>query len=97
MLFYDDQTYKLDDVIFNIPKNDQSYLYLEPWTFTSKDGSIDLSFKPIYDRSSYTNALIIKSDQHQVFGLFSGTFKVDNKIIEIKDMIGFAERVENKW
>jgi hypothetical protein len=49
------------------------------------------------DRSSSTNIIILKSVQHQVFGKFSGTFKVDQKTIEIKDMIGFAERVENKW
>lgn len=97
MLFFDDKTYKLKDVVFEIPKNNETYKYLEPWKFTSKDDMIHLEFKPILDRNSYTNAWILKSDQHQVFGHFSGYFKVDNKKIKIKDMIGFAERVENKW
>jgi hypothetical protein len=97
MLFFDDKTYKLKDVIFEIPKSNEIYKYLEPWKFTSKDDMIHLEFKPILDRNSYTNAWILKSDQHQVFGHFSGYFKVDNKKIEINDMIGFAERVENKW
>lgn len=97
MLFYDKKTYKLDDVVFNIPKNQEDYQYLESWEIKSKDDSINLTFNPIYDRNSYTNAFIIKSDQHQVFGHFSGTFKVDGQTIEIKDMIGFAERVHNKW
>lgn len=97
MLFFDKKTYKLDDVIFDIPKTNDTFDYLQPWKLTSKDKTIDLDFKPILDRNSYTNAIILKSDQHQVFGHFSGYFKVDNQKIEIKDMVGFAERVENKW
>ncbi len=97
MLFYDDQTYKLDDVEFIIPTNDKDFDYLKPWEIKSKDQSINLTFKPIYDRNSKSYAIFIKSIQHQVFGMFSGTFKVDGKEIKIKDMIGFAERVENKW
>ncbi|QWB95944.1 DUF2804 domain-containing protein [Mycoplasmatota bacterium] len=97
MLFYDHKTYKLDDVKFDIPKTGKTFDYLKPWKITSKNHMIALEFKPIYDRKSYTNVFVIKSDQHQVFGYFSGYFKVGNETIEIKDMIGFAERVENKW
>ena len=97
MLFYDDQTFKLSDVEFLIPKKDDQLDYLSPWTFKSKDGAINLTFEPILDRNSRTNILILMSDQHQVFGKFSGTFNVDKKTIKIKNMIGFAERVENKW
>ncbi|MFA6843979.1 MAG: DUF2804 family protein, partial [Bacilli bacterium] len=64
-----------------------------------------LAFKPIYNRHSSTNALIIKSNQNQVFGVFNGTIKaqymkndeVKEISVEIKDMTGFAERVYNKW
>ena len=35
---------------------------------------------------------------HQVFGLFTGTLILDDgKIIEIKESLGFAEKVHNKW
>ena len=97
MLFYDDQIYKLEDVEFIIPKKDNDYDYMDTWMFKSKDGSIDLKFEPMIDRNSSTNIIILKSVQHQVFGKFSGSFKVDQKTIEVTDMIGFAERVENKW
>ena len=40
----------------------------------------------------------IKSDQHQVFGRFTGTATLDDgTVIRVRDMIGFAEKVENKW
>ncbi|RJX27509.1 MAG: DUF2804 domain-containing protein [Acholeplasma sp.] len=98
MLFYGDKTYKLNDVIFNIPQKEGKDDYLSPWTMSSSDGAIQLEFVPILDRFSHSNVLIIESRQHQVFGKFSGIFKVnDQEVIEIKNMIGFAEKVFNRW
>ena len=38
------------------------------------------------------------SDQHQVFGRFSGTVILDDgRKLEIRDLMGFAEKVRNKW
>lgn len=98
MLFVDDDTYKLHDVIFEIPQKDGKEDFMAPWRFVSKDKTIDLVFTPILDRFSHSNVLIIKSIQHQVFGKFSGTITVGNdKTIEIKQMLGFAEKVINHW
>ena len=50
------------------------------------------------DRASLTSAAFLKSDQHQVFGRFSGTAVLDDgTVLEVKDLMGFAEKVENKW
>lgn len=98
MLFYDNEVFKLDDVKFNIPLDSKGKeKYMEPWTFTSESGDIDLKFVPVFDRASDTNVLIIRSNQHQVFGKFSGTFKVEGREIKFQDLIGFAEKVYNKW
>ena len=98
MFFYDKEAYKLTDVTFNIPKDEKGkHLFTKDWTFTSKSGDIDLKFKPIIDRYSNTNALIIQSNQHQVFGYFTGTIIADGKEFEIKNLLGFAEMVKNRW
>ena len=98
ILFYDKEAYKLEDVTFNIPKNQKGKEeYLKEWTFTSKNGDINLRFTPLIDRYSNTNALIIQSKQHQVFGKFSGVFKVKDKEIRFDNLIGFAEKVMNRW
>ena len=98
MFFYDDKAYKLEDVVFNIPKNEKGKLdFLSPWTFTSEKGDINLKFNPIIDRYSNTNVLIIQSNQHQVFGYFSGSIKVENKTVEFENLLGFAEMVTNRW
>lgn len=98
-IFYDGIMHKLENVTFNIPKNEKGkYEYTKPWTFTSSDGRFEMEFTPIIDRKSKTDVLLICSDQHQVFGKFNGKMVLDNgKVIELKDFIAFAERVFNKW
>lgn len=97
MFFYDKKAYKLKDVKFNIPVVNGKEDYLGKWTFTSENGDIDLVFEPLIDRYSNTNALIIQSKQHQVFGKFSGTVKVDGNSYSFENLIGFAEKVKNRW
>lgn len=98
MFFFDKEAYKLEDVIFNIHKDKNGKLsFLDPWTFTSEKGDIDLKFNPIIDRYANTNALIIQSKQHQVFGYFSGSIKVADKTFKFENLLGFAEMVMNRW
>ena len=103
MLFYDGKAHKLSQVTFNIPMKDdgkggQTEDYLKPWTFTSDDGRFEMDFVPILDRASCTDVKLILSDQHQVFGRFTGKAVLDDgTVIELKDFIGFAEKVHNKW
>lgn len=94
MLFYDGKCHKLDDVTFHIPKDD----YMKPWTFSSSDGRFEMDFVPILNRAAHTAALIIETDQHQVFGRMSGKAVLDDgKIIELKDVLCFAEDVHNRY
>jgi len=94
VLFYDGKAHKLDDVTFNIPKTS----YTDPWTFTSSDGRFEMDFVPILDRASRTDVKLLKSDQHQVFGRFTGrAVLADGTAVDVRDFLGFAEKVENKW
>ena len=98
MFFYDQEVYKLEDVEFVIPKNEKGkFEYMKPWTFKSSSGDINLTFTPCIDRYANTNALIIQSKQHQVFGYFSGTIKAGDKEFHLDNLLGFAERVTNRW
>lgn len=98
MVFYDGKAFKLEDVIFEIPRDEKGrYEYLKPWKIISSDGRLNLDFEPILDRHDHINALVIASNQHQVFGKFSGTLPFGEETIEIRDLVGFAERVENRW
>ena len=67
-------------------------------TISTVDGRFEMDFVPIMDRAANTDFIILGSNQHQVFGRFSGKAILDDgRIIEIKDFLGFAEKVANKW
>jgi len=94
LLCFNGKVHKLDRVEFHIPNDD----FLKSWTFTSNDGRFEMEFQPILDRHSNTNLLVIQSNQHQVFGRFSGKAILDDgAIINVKDFPGFAEKVVNRW
>lgn len=98
MLFWDNKAHKISNVIFNIPQKDGKDDFMSPWTFTSDDNRFEMNFIPILDRASNTDFIVLGSNQHQVFGKFSGTVILDDGTkIEIKDFMGFAEKVANKW
>ena len=99
VLFYGGKIHKLSQVTFNIPlKADGTEDYLKPWTFTSDDGRFEMDFTPVLDRKSRTSVAVIESDQHQVFGRFTGKAVLDDgTAVEVKDFFGFAEKVKNKW
>lgn len=98
MLFYNNKAHKLSQVTFNIPMKDGTEDYLSPWTFTSDDGRFEMDFIPIINRASKTDFKVLCSDQNQVFGRYTGKAILDDgTVIEVKDMIGFAEKVFNKW
>lgn len=93
-LFYDKTAHKLEDVTFHIPADS----YMKPWTFTSSDGRFEMDFTPVLDRAAKTSAVIIESDQHQVFGRMSGKAVLDDgTVLEIKNLMCFAEDVHNRY
>ena len=99
MLFYEGRAHKLEAVVFNIPKTQDGIDdFLSPWSFGSSDGRFEMDFVPRLDRAARTAVGPLMSDQHQVFGLFTGKARLDDgKLVEIRDFPGFAEKVRNRW
>ena len=99
MLFYDGKAHKLEDVAFLIPGDGTDKPdYLAPWRFTSSDGRLELDFIPIIDRYEPFDLKLFCMIPHQVFGRFSGKCILDDgTAIELDSVLGFAEKVHNKW
>lgn len=93
MIFYKNKAHKLDQITFHMDTND----YIKPWKFTSNDGKFEMDFEPILDRYGKFNLLLLKSVQHQVFGLFSGKVVLeDGNELKVDNFLGFAEDVYNR-
>ena len=99
MLFYEGKAHKLDRVTFQIPqKGNGDDDFMSPWRFTSNDGRFEALFQPVLDRSALTKVGPLCSDQHQVFGTFTGSAVLDDgRRIHLDQFFGFAEKVRNKW
>ena len=95
ILFFDGKAHKLTELTFHLPEGAHDS---GPWRFTSADGRFEMTFEPIVDRHADFAMGEISSRQHQVFGRFSGVAVLDDGTrLQVRDLIGFAEEVENHW
>ncbi len=98
MLFYKGMAHKLEDVAFNIAQKNGKDDFMSTWTFTSSDGRFEMIFEPLIDRYAPFNLGFFCMIPHQVFGNFSGKAILDDGTqIELNRVLGFAEKVHNKW
>ena len=86
--------HKLAQVNFGYISGD----FMRPWKFTDSEGRLDLDFVPFKERLAKTNLGIINSEVHQMFGRYSGRVSSNNgSVIDIHNLIGFAEEHQARW
>ncbi len=97
-IVYGGKIHKLSHVKFHIPGEPGRERWLSPWRITDDAERVDLDFVPILDRSALLDVKAVRTDQHQVFGRFSGTLVLDDGTrLQVEDLTGFAEKVVNRW
>ncbi|QMV42705.1 DUF2804 domain-containing protein [Cohnella cholangitidis] len=95
MLFYDGVAHKISHVHFDLAGSGG---YMAKKRFTSDDGRFEMEFTPIYDRYTEAKALFLDNRCHQLFGTFNGKAVLDDgQVIEVKDLVAFAEHAVNNW
>lgn len=95
ILFYDGTAHKLGHVFFDLAGSGG---YMAKKRFTSDDGRFDMEFTPIYDRYTETKVLFVDTHCHQIFGRFTGQAVLDDgRVLEVKDLVAFAEHAVNRW
>lgn len=99
IVFVDGVGHKLSEVHFGIPGGGhRAPDFVKPWRFWSDDGRFELDFAPVIDRAAKVDVGPLGSDQHQVFGHFSGTVVLDDgQRLRLDRLPGFAEKVANRW
>lgn len=71
---------------------------MDPWRVIDPGGALDLTLTPRFDKHSGTNALLLRTEVHQVFGTWSGTVVgEDGRERTLHDAQGFAEESRNRW
>ncbi len=83
-----------DDITFEYDDRD----FMKPWRMTSESsGAVQLTFTPFYDRVEDTNLFFIRSRVHQMFGHYHGTLRVDDRMIPVDGVLGWAEEHRARW
>lgn len=86
--------YKLGIIKFSYTSED----FMHPWKMVSEDQRVNLTFTPFFDRHAKTDAKILNSEVHQIFGKYAGSLVTDEgQTLEIHDLIGFAEEHHARW
>lgn len=93
ILFYEGQAHKLDQIMIQHESD-----YMKPWYLEDNEGRCRLVMTPQYDRITRINFGPIENCTHQVFGLFNGTVKLDDRReLTLENVSAFAEHAVNNW
>lgn len=84
-----------EDVIFRYDEED----FKKPWLIHTKlTDDVKLTFTPFYERVSKSDARLVKSEVHQLFGYYNGYVRhADGKKLKIHQLLGSAEEHYAKW
>jgi hypothetical protein len=92
--FIDGKLHKLSSVTFQISPKD----WLLPWQFTSADGKIELTFRPILGEIAHSRIFWQSCRIRQFFGYFSGrVLQEDGSFFTFKNITGMTERKKTKF
>lgn len=92
-IWLDDQLHHVDGVDFQFDRYNPS----KSWMMRSTDGRINLHFEPRGQRKEKVNALLIASNFTQHFGQYYGDITIDDEVIHLEGVWGFAEDHYAKW
>ncbi len=71
---------------------------MDPWTFSSPDGRLEMTLEPIFDQSNDIDIGSYYVAMEKVIGRVSGRMVLDDgSVVEIEDFIGFAEHAFQRW
>jgi hypothetical protein len=71
---------------------------MNPWRVHQRNGNLDLTLTPTYDRHGGINAVVLATEVHQVFGTWTGHVTADDGTRHYVDgIIGFAEESRSRW
>lgn len=92
-LFIDGRMHKIgEDLSWSYDRGD----WMAPWRI--RGARVDVSFAPFHERDERTNALVVASEIHQCFGVFTGWVADDSgQRIPVDGLVGWAEEARNRW
>ncbi len=84
-----------DDLNFEYDPAD----FMRPWRIRTREtDQVNLLFEPFFERVARTDALVVRSEVHQMIGRFSGWVTTEaGERIAIERVVGWAEEHRARW
>lgn len=97
-LFYNGKAHKIGILTLENEKQVTKDWTGTIWKITSDDGRFEMTMTPVFDHVTNLRFFGIGNRCHQVFGKWNGYAILDDGTkIEIRDMMSFLERSDNRW
>lgn len=73
--------------------------WMRPWRIRDvREGRVDLTFTPRFERRARTQALAVATEVHQCFGEWTGEIVADDStVVPVRALRGFAEEARMRW
>lgn len=94
-LLIDGRLHKIhEDLVWSWEPRD----WKQPWRVrTVHTDTLDLTLSPVAAHQPRTNIGIIRSGGTCAFGKWNGAVRYDGSLLQIRDLIGWAEEFEHRW
>lgn len=84
-----------EDLVWDYDPSD----WMKPWRITTPvSDDIDVVFTPRVERVAVTNAIVLKSEVHQLFGTYAGAvLDAGGDPVQFDGLVGWAEEHRARW
>jgi len=84
-----------DDLVWTYDRDD----WMKPWRVHAPDRDVlDLEFTPVLEREAATNAVVLRSEVHQLFGHYRGRMlDAEGRPVDVDGLLGWAEEHVAAW
>jgi hypothetical protein len=71
---------------------------MKPWRVRDPVGRLELELTPRFDKHTKVDALVLRTETHQVFGTWAGhVLDADGAPVRFEGIAGFAEESRSRW
>jgi hypothetical protein len=71
--------------------------FTRPWRVSDREGAVDLTFTPSFERVARLDLRVIRTELHLCFGRWSGRIRAHGRDLAVDGALGWAEEHRAKW
>ena len=70
---------------------------LDPWQISTRDGKVDVTFRPLHAHRDVRDLLVLRSRFIQPLGFFAGRLRIGGEELALSELPGVTEDQDMLW